>query len=613
MPRSTSRSTSRSPGYTPRTRSTTSGYRPPTSTSRTSQPRSAATSRTTGRSDAAAGRYRSGNTDSGNRNSITRTTRTPRDSTPTIRKPNNSNTNRRTTTRTTTRTPSTRGRTSTDARRTGATNRYTPKPTPTDWRNARHIRDITTRQPNRTTTKPGSRASNRYSPRDSVARSPRSTGRSDARIKQPRSGVRSDARSTGSRKNPSRTNSPRRPSAGAGRTPARTAATTPIVTPADAGIAVAPAATPNLVPRLAAPRLATPRISPRSARIGNRGFGYRGFGNRGFGNRRFGSFGYRNSLFAGYWGYGNFNNCYGFSNWNYGYGGLSYWGNDPFYWNIGTCSPYAAFRLNYWNSCYWNCYWTGWPIRGALPSNYWWYPSTTYCPTYLYVPSSIYYEEDLGGGGGGDDGGYYYPVEEARAEDVPGGASRIDDTKSSPESLAKGYVELGDFYFKSNRFDVAAEAYAKARNHVPEDASVHFVLADAVFANGDYHYAAFLIAEAVRLEPGIVTADVDKRVYYGDPKTFDAQLAALQKYCDDKPYDAWAQLVLGYNTRFSDQPARAVAAFRRVLELDRDNPTARAFLADLVPALKTGGEGKPAEKSAAAKGAAKPGVTPKIK
>jgi tetratricopeptide (TPR) repeat protein len=134
-----------------------------------------------------------------------------------------------------------------------------------------------------------------------------------------------------------------------------------------------------------------------------------------------------------------------------------------------------------------------------------------------------------------------------------------------------------------------------------------------VFANGDYHYAAFLIAEAVRLDPAIVTAEVDKRDFYGERKTFDNQMDALQKYCTDKPYDAWAQLVLGYNMRFSDRPTRAVAAFRRVLELDRDNPTARAFLADLVPALRTDDEGKKDKKSAPAEGAAKPGEAAKIK
>ena len=152
--------------------------------------------------------------------------------------------------------------------------------------------------------------------------------------------------------------------------------------------------------------------------------------------------------------------------------------------------------------------------------------------------------------------------------------------------LAKKYVELGDFYFQATRYEAAAEAYAKARNYMPTDASVHLVLADAVFANGDYHYAAFLVAEAVRLEPQIVTADTDKRDFYGDAADFDAQFDALQRYCDDKPYDVWARLLLGYNLRFTERSEEAAAAFRRVLTLDRDNATARAFLADLERAEK---------------------------
>ena len=154
--------------------------------------------------------------------------------------------------------------------------------------------------------------------------------------------------------------------------------------------------------------------------------------------------------------------------------------------------------------------------------------------------------------------------------------------------------EVRDFYFENDRFDAATEAYAKAREYAPEDASVHFVLADATFANGDYHYAAFLISEAVRLDPTIVTAKVDKRTFYSDPKLFETQLEALQAYCKAKPYDAWAQLVLGYNLRFSDRPTRSIAAFRRVMQLDADNPPANAFLRDLLPPTKP--DGKPSAK-----------------
>ena len=52
--------------------------------------------------------------------------------------------------------------------------------------------------------------------------------------------------------------------------------------------------------------------------------------------------------------------------------------------------------------------------------------------------------------------------------------------------LAEEYVKLGDFHFQAEQFENAAEAYAKARNYMPEDASVHLVLADAVFANAGY-------------------------------------------------------------------------------------------------------------------------------
>jgi tetratricopeptide (TPR) repeat protein len=293
------------------------------------------------------------------------------------------------------------------------------------------------------------------------------------------------------------------------------------------------------------------------------------------------------SLWSGYWGYGYSpcwtNNNYGYSRWGFGSWGFCNWGFDPFCWNVGVLSPYNAFRSNYWNNCYRNCYWSTFSIPNALPSSYWWYPTTSYCPTYLSVPSSVVVEAELDPV---DDG--YSIVNTARSAAAGGSAdASVPAPASTAEILAAQYIELGDFYLKNDRFEAATEAYAKARNHVPNDASIHFVLADAVFATGDYHYAAFLIAEAVRLDPAMVTADVDKRTFYSDKKLFEAQLEQLQNYCTTKPYDAWAQLVMAYNLRFSDRPTRSIAAFRRVLELDKGNPTAATFLADLVPVPST--------------------------
>ena len=109
------------------------------------------------------------------------------------------------------------------------------------------------------------------------------------------------------------------------------------------------------------------------------------------------------------------------------------------------------------------------------------------------------------------------------------------------------------------------------------------MLSDAAFAVGDYHFAAFLIAEALRLDPALASAEVDKRDFYGDARLFDEHMAALDKYLGDKPEDASAHLVRGYNLCFSERPAAAVAAFRRVLEIVPDQRAARIFLDVLAP------------------------------
>lgn len=283
------------------------------------------------------------------------------------------------------------------------------------------------------------------------------------------------------------------------------------------------------------------------------------------------------SIWYGYWdpchSYSSWNNCH---DWSIGFCGSS------FGWRLSLWYPFWYSRTHYWGHCYGDSFWCSWTRPHCVSSSYWWYPTTTYCPTYLYVPSTVYVTEaaapeapaaapapEIVVAGGG-------VVGSARAVDVaPAGAEDLS------ASLAVKYVELGDFYFKANRFRDAAEAYGKARSYAPNDASVHFVLADAVFADGDYHYAAFLIAEGLRLDPAMASAETDKRTFYSDVKVFEAQVAALDNYLEKAPYDAQAHFVRGYNLRFSGQSTRALAAFRRVLEIQPDHRAAQVFGAAL--------------------------------
>jgi len=263
------------------------------------------------------------------------------------------------------------------------------------------------------------------------------------------------------------------------------------------------------------------------------------------------------------------------SRWNFcgGFGGFG--------WSVSLWQPWWHYRTRFWNDCYFDSYWWACSQPAAVSTVHWWYPSTTYCPTYLnvpstsvvYVPSStvVYVDRDPPA------------TETIVAGSAAGRSARVVANDLSNEDLAKRYVDLGDFYFEVGRYTEAADAYARAKGHAPDNATIHFAMADAAFAAGDHHYAAFLIGEAVRLQPSIVSAAIDRRAYYGDTKQFDDQMAGLERYLAEKPFDAQAHLVHGYNLRFSDQPAAATAAFRRVLEISPENRTAPVFLAALAP------------------------------
>ena len=263
---------------------------------------------------------------------------------------------------------------------------------------------------------------------------------------------------------------------------------------------------------------------------------------------------------------------------------IGWYGGGCFNWSVSLGYPYWYCRTSYWYGCYGDAFWCGWSRPYYPASCYWWYPSTVYCPTYLYVPSTVYVPDTV------------YVTQtvaaEAPAEGAPAptilAAGGVSDrvivrqegagVEAQKLALAQKYVELGDFYFRDNRFRDAAEAFGKARAQAPNDATVHLVLADAVFADGDYHYAAFLVGEALRLDPTIASAATDKRSFYGDVKVFYAQMQALDAYLEKAPYDAQAHFVKGYNLHFSARRDDAKKAFQRVLEIEPGHRGAEAFL-----------------------------------
>ncbi|HLQ36247.1 MAG TPA: tetratricopeptide repeat protein [Planctomycetota bacterium] len=223
-----------------------------------------------------------------------------------------------------------------------------------------------------------------------------------------------------------------------------------------------------------------------------------------------------------------------------------------FNFGFGFGSPFC-FRGPFW--CWPSLFWWSWPYYWAPytwapcyePATWWW-PAGVYQPSYVY-----HYYRDPG------------PIV-------------VAEQALPPAAAANSHVALGDSLFKQGRFAEAADAYRQAQQANPGDASIDLLLADAVFATGDYHQAAFLIGGALRRQPDLARANPDKRSAYGDAKQFDAQLTTLQKYTAEHPYDAMAQLLLGYNLKLAGKADESRQALRRLLEIDPDNQAAKLLL-----------------------------------
>ena len=182
-----------------------------------------------------------------------------------------------------------------------------------------------------------------------------------------------------------------------------------------------------------------------------------------------------------------------------------------------------------------------------------------------------------------DDGDDVY-VEEPVGEVVAGGEvvdePAVDSTlRLSLNIAAERYLTLGDRAFREGRFTDAAQFYAKAVEYAPDEGVLHLVLADALFATGDYHYAAFSIRRAFELDPALADAIVDKHEFYSDPADFDRHLAEAELFLGKNPTDVDVRLVLATNYLFGSRPAAAVDLLEGSFSLSvRADTAAKAVL-----------------------------------
>jgi hypothetical protein len=252
-----------------------------------------------------------------------------------------------------------------------------------------------------------------------------------------------------------------------------------------------------------------------------------------------------------------------------------------------TCDPWGT---HCWTSCSvsfgwcgWNsCWWYPWYWSWYYPC-WWWYTRpyyySDYC-AYQPVTSVVYTEPEV----------VYVerpaePVGEAAV--APQEAPAAEPGRIAPPAPAESpltiaaqrYLELGDRAFREGRYTDAVQFYAKAVEFAPDQGALYLVLADALFASGDYHYGAYAVLRAIELDATLVESQIDKHTFYPDPQQFDTQLAALESYLNGHSSDRDARLVLALNYLFSARARDAANVIDSAGQAMTEDPAAQKILA----------------------------------
>ena len=137
------------------------------------------------------------------------------------------------------------------------------------------------------------------------------------------------------------------------------------------------------------------------------------------------------------------------------------------------------------------------------------------------------------------------------APNQPGGmqmdvAQTLERAESEPENFV-AQMQAGDMYAQIGRFDKAIEFYSKGVNLNPQNAPAHIVLANAYFDSSKFEEAEKYYAKALELDPKNVNARTD--------------------------------LGATFVERASPDYERAIAEFRRALEVDPKSGPALYYLA----------------------------------
>lgn len=148
-------------------------------------------------------------------------------------------------------------------------------------------------------------------------------------------------------------------------------------------------------------------------------------------------------------------------------------------------------------------------------------------------------------------------------------------------------VLLGEglVYFRARRYAQAARSFIAAADKDHGDAASRLHAAQCLMASGLYTQALAYARRAFELAPQLIYRPLNHRHNYVFPQDFDEHLAELERYVKAHPRDDEALLLLAYEQFFSDRPAKAAKAMRRVKTLARSDGFAKKLWKAAQPML----------------------------
>jgi Tfp pilus assembly protein PilF len=260
--------------------------------------------------------------------------------------------------------------------------------------------------------------------------------------------------------------------------------------------------------------------------------GWHGYGNQHFHHHHGSTFPWWGFLPGwGGWGWGG----WGWGGWGWG------WGGSPYYYGLGGLGYGFGYGLGYcgWGG-YGGGYYGGYPYYGYGYSGY---PSGTYV-----------YADDAA----------------PALEQAPLTDATVQPPASAAPTEASEFVSLGEDAFQAGRYDEAVRNWQHAMVDDPNNGAVVLLMAQALFAKGQYEAAANTVQMAMQVLPEAEWGKVVQNYsqLYPSIQDYTNQIRAAEKARDAKPEDNAIRFLLGYHFGYLNYPKQAVRELDKALDIE---------------------------------------------